>query len=74
MKMPSSGMQDKNLVSELSYLRTQDQLKFVCADREDFDHALGILYSRRTNATILFSPAWDSKHTDLISWMFKKKN
>ncbi len=59
MKCPSSGMESHNLYSNLNELTNRDELKFVIADKNDFDWSLKLLNEspklRNINA-ILFSP------------------
>jgi len=43
VKCPGSGMADRNDLTLLRDLRPPDQLKFVVADRADFDFALAVL-------------------------------
>lgn len=43
VKCPSSGEHEKNDLTNLDDLRAPDQLKFVVADREDYDFAVGVL-------------------------------
>jgi 7-carboxy-7-deazaguanine synthase len=39
LKCPGSGMQDRNLWSNLEHLKPGDEIKFVLADRADYDWA-----------------------------------
>ncbi|MBT8341868.1 MAG: radical SAM protein [Desulfatitalea sp.] len=72
-KCPSSGMQAHNRMTNLSHLMPWDQVKFVIADREDFDFACGLLptVSQRLGpGQILFSPAHPAlPATQLANWM-----
>jgi 7-carboxy-7-deazaguanine synthase len=43
IKCPSSGMQNRTDWSNLERLRRQDELKFVVADREDFEYAADVV-------------------------------
>lgn len=63
IKCPGSGMETFNKYEELAALRPQDQLKFVVANREDFDFSLGVLAQHRTSAAVLFSPV----HGELVA-------
>lgn len=75
IKCPSSGMQQHNLPSNLKQLGVNDQLKFVIADRGDFEFAcqtLGEMDHQLSAGNILFSPA----HTqlaprELAGWMIE---
>lgn len=60
LKAPSSGESDRNLWANLASLRPHDQVKFVIADRVDYDWAREVLAGHRLRArcAVLFSPAW----------------
>jgi 7-carboxy-7-deazaguanine synthase len=59
VKCPGSGESDKNDWGNLAYLTTQDEVKFVIADRRDYEFAKAITEREdlpaRVNA-VLFSP------------------
>lgn len=63
IKCPSSGMQDKNLLSNIPLLRQQDELKFVVGTKKDLDYVMNILSKHETLAHILISPIWDDELT-----------
>src|SRR5215471_6683567 len=71
VKCPGSGESDRNLWSNLDVLREHDEIKFVLADRADYDWARRVIEERKlANRTILFSPVWgvlDLK--PLAEWM-----
>lgn len=46
VKCPSSGMADHMCWANLERLRSHDQVKFVIADRDDFEYAAGVIDSR----------------------------
>lgn len=58
LKTPSSGESGRNLYSNLAQLRAGDQVKFVLADRADYDWAVqtAAQYDISQRATVLFSP------------------
>ena len=58
LKAPGSGEVARNLWSNLVVLTPQDQVKFVLADRADYDWALGVLRERdlAVRCAVLFSP------------------
>ena len=61
VKAPGSGMQAANLPENLDLLGPRDEIKFVLADRHDFDWALELVASRdldRRNS-VTFSPVWE---------------
>jgi len=61
LKAPGSGEQERNLWANLDHLQPHDQIKFVLADRADFDWACDQVRARQlTRWTVLFSPVWAS--------------
>lgn len=62
IKCPSSGEADKNDFKNFSHLTSQDEIKFVIIDRDDYHYAVGILLEyEKACATCkppLFSPAF----------------
>ncbi|HCZ49693.1 MAG TPA: 7-carboxy-7-deazaguanine synthase QueE, partial [Gammaproteobacteria bacterium] len=58
LKTPSSGECGRNLYSNLAQLRAADQVKFVLADRADYDWAVltAAQHGIGQRATVLFSP------------------
>jgi 7-carboxy-7-deazaguanine synthase len=71
VKCPGSGESDKNLWSNLDALREHDEIKFVLADRADYDWARRVIEERKlANRTILFSPVWGELDLKpLAEWM-----
>lgn len=72
LKCPGSGMESKNLWSNLEFLKPSDEVKFVVASREDFDWALDVI--RRENladrCSVIFSCAFGLVPAkDLADWM-----
>lgn len=59
IKCPGSGEADKNDWSNLAHLTGRDEVKFVIADRRDYDYARDIVQRERLPETVnavLFSP------------------
>ena len=72
VKAPGSGMQAANLAVNLDWLTPRDEVKFVLADRRDFDWALDFIRSRDLDRRhlVTFSPVWESlPAADLASWI-----
>ena len=72
VKAPGSGMQSANLPENLEKLTPQDEIKFVLADRKDFDWALDFVRSRELDSknVVTFSPVWESlSASDLAEWI-----
>jgi len=61
LKCPGSGECDKNLYENIRHLDKRDEVKFVIADRADYDWAKRALAEHQlaTVCTVLFSPVWD---------------
>ena len=72
VKAPGSGMEPANLPENLDLLGPRDELKFVLADRRDFEWALDLVRRRdldRRNP-VTFSPAWEALPADeLAAWI-----
>jgi 7-carboxy-7-deazaguanine synthase len=56
MKCPSSGMSEKNLLSNLQLIGRKDQLKFVISDQYDLTYAMRIIRENPVDTNIIFSP------------------
>lgn len=72
LKTPSSGECARNLYANLDHLRPGDQVKFVLADRADYDWAVttAAQYALATRTCVLFSPAWGQLDAAaLAEWM-----
>jgi len=61
LKCPSSGESDKNRYANLPHLTAKDELKFVIADRADYEWAKSQIaeHNLATRCSVLFSPVWD---------------
>lgn len=60
VKCPGSGEVEKNLWSNLDHLRPHDELKFVIADRIDYEWSRDVVRERSLDGQIVyFSPVWD---------------
>lgn len=74
VKAPGSGHDHSNYWENMEHLKLEDEVKFVIADRRDFDWACEVIkrYDLPRRATVLFSPAWgicDPKH--LAEWILE---
>ena len=72
VKAPGSGEVDKNRIQNYSTLNKKDQLKFVLADRADYDWALTHIDENQLleRCDILFSPVYNElSATDLGNWI-----
>ena len=61
LKCPGSGEDGKNLYDNIRHLDKKDEVKFVIADRADYDWAKHALAEHGLPGfcTVLFSPVWD---------------
>lgn len=78
IKCPSSGMSHKNIYDNLSRLHYIDEVKFVIADRVDYDFAKTIIKNYPTKASILFSPVFDKDMKpvigkELVQWILEDR-
>ena len=71
IKCPGSGEAAKNRWENLDDLRPHDEIKFVIADRGDYDWARQVIKERRLDRfTLLFSPVWGTMEPKaLAEWM-----
>jgi 7-carboxy-7-deazaguanine synthase len=75
-KTPDSLESDKNLLSNLDYLKFEDQIKFVLCSRNDYEWACGIIneYRLSERVQLLFSPSWNQLNsTELANWIVEDK-
>ncbi len=75
LKTPGSGMEKKNLLENLNFLKSEDELKFVITNFEDYNWSKRILKERELfKNKILFSPAFGIlKPSELAGWIIKDK-
>ena len=71
IKCPGSGEMEKNRWENLQHLKPRDEIKFVIADRADYDWARKIIAERNLNRwTVLLSPVWGEMDLkSLAEWM-----
>lgn len=76
LKTPDSGESQRNMLSNLVYLKTTDQIKFVLCSRQDYEWARKIILEHQlTNiAQVLFSPSWKQLNpTELADWIVQDR-
>lgn len=82
VKCPGSGESEKNRLDLLQTLRPNDEVKFVIADRTDYEYAretvetyeLGTENSVVGRGRILFSPVWGELDPEqLAQWILKDR-
>ncbi len=72
VKAPGSGEVERNLWSNLDVLTARDQIKFVLADRADYDWSRDVIAQRdlSSRCDILFSPVYGKlEPRDLAEWI-----
>lgn len=72
LKTPDSGECDKNLMSNLPFLKQTDQIKFVICSRNDYEWACNTVKAHQLDkqAQVLFSPSWEQlTPTTLADWI-----
>jgi 7-carboxy-7-deazaguanine synthase len=76
LKAPGSGEAARNRLENLGQLKPGDQIKFVLADRADFDWALALLgrHSMPTGIDVLFSPVYGELEPCLLAdWIVQAR-
>ncbi len=76
VKCPGSGESEKMYWPNLQNIRPADQVKFVIADRPDFDYALNVInkYDLATRTTALLSPVFgELQPVELAQWILESK-
>jgi 7-carboxy-7-deazaguanine synthase len=71
VKCPGSGEVEKNRWPNLDKLRPHDEIKFVIADRTDYEWARALIAEKQLDRwTVLLSPVWGSMNMkSLAEWM-----
>lgn len=78
IKCPSSMVSEKNVYENLIKLQGNDEVKFVIADRKDYDFMKKVLQRYNTQASILVSPMFNSKNQavigkELVEWLLEDR-
>lgn len=75
IKCPGSGMHERNLWSNLDALKPSDEIKFVLADRADYEWAVNLIKERNLERfKLLFSPAFGLLQPKILAeWMVADK-
>ena len=74
LKCPGSGEENKNLWENLNHLTSTDEIKFVIADKTDYEWSKKVLqdYELDKKVPVLFSPVFEKlKLKDLTEWILK---
>ena len=78
IKCPSSGVAEKNIFENLLHLQPNDEVKFVIANREDYEYMKSVLRKYPSQAKILASPMFDENNKavigkDLVDWIIEDR-
>lgn len=82
LKCPGSGESARNLWSNLDHLGPADEVKFVVADRADYEWARDVIRERGLDRAVvegrlgalLFSPVWEAVELeDLAAWILEDR-
>ena len=76
IKTPKSGMFGKMALGNLDLLKENDELKFVVADREDYDWVVRFIrdYHLPEKCTVLLSPAYGLLSAETLSrWIIEDR-
>ena len=74
LKCPGSGEESKNHWDNLNHLAPKDEIKFVIADRTDYEWSRSVLKNHELDkkAHILFSPVFEKLNLkDLTEWILE---
>ena len=82
LKCPGSGEVEKNLWSNLGHLTPRDEVKFVIADRIDYDWAVAAIREHGLDDAVrsgrlralLFSPVWEGVEFQVLAeWILEDR-
>lgn len=78
IKCPSSGVAEKNIFDNLLILQSNDEVKYVIANREDYEYMKNVMQKYPTQASILVSPMFDKNQKavigkELVDWIIEDK-
>lgn len=76
VKTPGSGEVAANVWSNLSRLRSTDEVKFVICDRHDFDWSIGVVrdHGLTDRCPVLFSPAFGRVEPAMLAaWVLESR-
>lgn len=69
MKMPSSMMDNHNIIDNIKQLTIQDQLKCIIGNKTDYDFAKKLLSRHHPFCPVIFQPVWGTNIKDLALWI-----
>ena len=69
IKCPSSNMNDKMHLENISLLKKGDQLKIIIQNKEDYNYAKKIIQKYEPTCHVFFQPVWATNPKNLASWI-----
>jgi len=69
IKCPSSEMHEKMEFANIELLGPTDELKFVIADRKDYEYAKEIIDKYKPICPIVMQPVWGNDIKELAEWV-----
>lgn len=76
IKTPGSGESNKNLLSNIAFLKPDDQIKFVICDHHDYQWARQMIeqYQLAKQVQLLLSPSYEQLNpTELANWIIQDR-
>jgi 7-carboxy-7-deazaguanine synthase len=76
LKCPSSGMVKKNLMTNIEFLTSDDEVKFVIGTEEDYEWTKGVVNDHRLSekCAVLLSPVFGVMHpAELSHWLLRDR-
>jgi 7-carboxy-7-deazaguanine synthase len=76
LKCPSSNMLKKNLYTNIDYIKSTDEIKFVVGSREDYEWSKNIIksYELINKCNVLFSVVFgELEPVKLVNWILEDK-
>lgn len=76
LKTPASGELERNLYSNLDFINSNDQIKFVICNREDFEWSKAMVIDHKLDekCEVLFSPSFGQiSNRELAGWLLEDK-
>jgi 7-carboxy-7-deazaguanine synthase len=69
IKCPSSNMHEKMNFNNILVLTSDDQLKFIIQNKDDYEYAKKIIKKYKPQSAIFFQPVWGFDLKDISSWI-----
>jgi 7-carboxy-7-deazaguanine synthase len=71
IKCPSSKMNGKMILENLTLLKKKDQLKIIIKNKQDYDYAKKIIETQKLNCDVFFQPVWGFNPKIIAEWILK---